>query len=48
MSFSVVIEPTAVADAFLTRNPWKDKALYEVPWIVGMNSGEGLIQVASE
>ncbi|KAK7602464.1 hypothetical protein V9T40_008053 [Parthenolecanium corni] len=46
MSFSVVIEPTAVADAFLTRNPWKDKALYEVPWIVGMNSGEGLIQVA--
>ncbi|KAK7574427.1 hypothetical protein V9T40_011618 [Parthenolecanium corni] len=44
MSFSVVIEPTTVTDAFLTKNPWKDNAPHEVPWIVGMNSGEGLVK----
>ncbi|XKL67572.1 hypothetical protein PGB90_003063 [Kerria lacca] len=45
--FSSVIESKTVPGAFLIENPWIQGELSDVPFIIGMNSGEGGIKVAA-
>lgn len=41
-----MIESKTVPGAFLIENPWIQGELSDVPFIIGMNSGEGGIKVA--
>lgn len=44
MIFPVVVEPESTVGAFLTEHPWQfNDVVNKVPWIIGINSGEGSI-----
>ncbi|KAG8265211.1 hypothetical protein J6590_099873 [Homalodisca vitripennis] len=45
--FSPAEEPEEVKDAFLTKNPWTLSTRSDIPWMVGFNSEDGAIKVAS-
>ncbi|XP_065220405.1 esterase E4-like [Planococcus citri] len=45
--FFPTVELSGVKNAFLVKNPWIDEEVNTVPWILGYNSGEGILKAAN-
>ena len=48
ISFGVVVESKKTQNAFLVESPWKQDAVNNVPWVVGMTKDEGDLVATSE